>query len=307
MSEEGSQTIFHQALKAAVLLGVPIRLGHAHDPSLPSGNATAAKLAELQNVVPSTASIRSKLPSQYAAALAAFDSTASMPIVLKGLSIHGYCHRQLAQLLRSSATYLLILFSLGSFGLCFFRDLVTPSFVKMRQDLELPPAMIVDTASETTHWLTFLLVLMLVAIVVTAAVRFLGGTYWLAFWVGGRRFRNLLLAATAAEVSRAMLLKGVTLRDSVSIALDLVDANTKQRTMIQSSTVGLSEQSAVGSLGAIADNFQSAADDRLVVMKVALPMILVFCLGGAAVLAYCLALFMPLVMMIRDLAVPTSL
>ena len=112
-------------------------------------------------------------------------------------------------------------------------------------------------------------------------------------------------ASLALRTIQSLTSRGVSSHEAASIGCNLVGNDGSVRQTVDRALHGRErEELGANELATVAEHLQIAADNRLATLKVLLPSAILTVVGGSLVTAYCLALFWPLVTLIRDLTFP---
>ena len=305
---------FHRELKSALAARVPLELGYANGSS--GGMASVTKLdwlrnrieARLQDAHPVTGELNcgdDQIPLRYMAALHLFESTGDVSLSLEGLTTRVRSRQHLSRVLRSSLLYLsFVLFVIAVF-LSFYSRFIAPSMQEFRADLVLQPA--VD-APERTDLMQYAPVVVIgleaIAILVLLLTMF-GISTKLVSLLGGKRYSTDIAAAIALRAIRSMVGNGMNANKATMVGCQLVGYDRYLHSKIAATTSdrGLSKNSSC-QLDILADHFQFCAIGRLAVARAVLPMVLTVMIGGTACLGYALAIFWPLITLLKDLSLP---
>jgi type II secretory pathway component PulF len=132
-----------------------------------------------------------------------------------------------------------------------------------------------------------------------------GGASRLALWFGGRRVQTQRAAAFALRTIQSLTSRGVSTNEAISISCNLVGNDRGVRQIVDRALQGRERDDVgVDELATAAEHLQIAADNRLATLKVLLPSAILISVGGTLVVIYCLALFWPVITLIRDLTFP---
>ncbi|KLU03364.1 putative transmembrane protein [Rhodopirellula islandica] len=290
---------FHDGLAAAVMARVPIHLG--------TGGSVSGKLT-LEKVGLLKRQPAAEWPTRYRAAREVFDRTGNMQIVLDGLTHNTRSERTLSRLLWGSCIYLLTLAVVGYLGLAFFTHFIGPSINALRADMELVPSTpMVPRSDPIIDFLPTVLVVAPFILVGTCLLIWItGGVSRWATRLGGSAYIRDNASAVAMRSIAAMAKTGVPAEEAVNLSCDLLGSSPAARNQVQTTLRGrtLNAASEV-TLLRLGTHFRTSANNRMSVLKVALPIALTCLIGGTGALAYSLALFNPLVSLIHDLSKPT--
>ena len=298
---------FQNDLRAAVTAGVPIEIG-SKDSVAGNDRLTIAKLdawelavgprianGSLSEAMGSVA----ELPIRYRAALRVFDETDSMLAVLDGLTVRRCAREQVKRALRLTFIYLLLLLLVAFAGLLLFTTSVAPMVDAMRADMLLPAAINAPDRFDPMPWIPWLVKILGGSLVVALILMLAGGGTKLAMWLGGNHYVRCRVSAMTLRVVQMLVSEGVAIEDAVSVGHDLNGADASVRHEIQAV---LKNPNAAQDLNTIANFWTMAGNDRLAYLKLTTPVAMVSTIGGGIALLYCVAVFWPIVSVLKDLA-----
>ncbi len=296
---------FHDSLRAAVVAGVPLRMGPKNRQlDLHSLDRWQEALASHSGQTGSSGPVALKwgfdsnpgLPVGYRAALKVFLQTQSMSTVLDGLTVRRSAESKAMRSMRWAFIYLFLLLTVAYVGLSLFNNQVIPVVDEMRADLLLPAAIHAPARFDVTPWMpwaTTILGWSLVLILVGAA---LGGARWLLGRLGGQRYVHDCIAATTLRILQILVESGMPVDEATQVSCELTGAER----LVQSELKTVAE---------FPDQFESlasylaiSAERRLEHLRFATPIGLVCTVGGGVALLYCLAIFWPILSLLKDLA-----
>ena len=316
MSKAGL-TRFHGDLEAAVIAGVPLGLGKSSSSMLPGGKADMRKLAVLKDAVAGwvqqgqplreVAMRDRELPTQYGAALRIFAETGAMDQVLDGLMARGIIRRQLTALLRRTLAYLCLLMGLASVLLVFFSVAVLPSIAEMRHDMQLVPALAAAARTDGTHGLLAIILVFGIAAAIGLVTLLSGGAPRISWWFGGRRMQTHWLSVSAVQIVQLLTAKGLSLGEATALACQLVGDRGPVNQQIGAAVRDRGASAdPLKQLSVLASEYRSIAAIQLATLRVVLPIALLCLAGGTVVMIYGVAVFLPIILLLKDLAVPAS-
>lgn len=281
---------FYDELEAAIIARVPITLGNG-----PFSSRASVAQVHLLRLLPEGS-------GRVHAAKQVFSKTGSMAGVLDGLSVNQRVRQQLVRLVQTPLLYLLSIVLFASVGLLFFADAVAPGFEEMREDFRLP--LVIDAPERHINTGLMKTTSAGLAIAAMLGVVFLlgGGARIIAMRMGGFVYYRCQICSSVLRIAQSLVVSGMHSKDALILACDLVGADRESRDYVLNSADQRSEQS--GHFEGMYEHYQNVARSRLAVLRVAFPTIIVTLIGGAVVLLYCLALFGPVIDLIRDLALP---
>ena len=305
---------FHRELQAAVAARVPLELGPSRA-GVSTRRASLSNLTALENLVREHMSGRlsasqgaeddDRLPQRYCAALRLFEQTESTSLVLDGLSHRIRTRRQLSRILRWTLIYLTIVLIIAAILLSFFATFIAPTIDLFRNDLTLTPQSRTADGFDPLVWLPAAVTVVGLLVYVPIALLAFGGSSRLALWLGGRRVETQRAAALALRTIQSLTSRGISTREAASIGCNLVGNDRGVRQTVDRALQGRERDDLGGNeLATAADHLQVAADNRLAKLRVLLPSAILAVAGGTLVVTYCLALFWPLVTLIRYLTFP---
>ena len=124
----------------------------------------------------------------------------------------------------------------------------------------------------------------------------LGGVRWAVLRLGGHRYVHDCVSATALRILQWLADSGMPAEEAARVSCELADADPVVETEIKASAQ-FPEQ-----FGTLADYLAISADRTLEQLRIATPIGLVCTIGGGVALVYCLAIFWPILTMLKDLA-----
>ena len=302
-------TRFHDDLRAAVVAGVPLKIGERESKLL-----TLAKIDQLENQISPKLSTGNAIdertrqqffdsltefPLRYRAAIQVFDRLGSMTPVLDGLTAQILAERRVAGTLRWSFSYLLLLLLLAASGLSLFLVWVVPAIESMRADLLLPAAIDAPPRLDLIQWLPGVIVAFSFCFGLLVVWLLTGGVAKVAMWLGGRHFVRCQTSKTTLRTLNALVDSGMPIDLAVSTGCDLTGADAIIRRDIQSSAPAAISPA---QLQTLTNYLTISANQRLTSMSAAAPIALVATVGGVIGLIYCVSIFWPMIAMIKDMA-----
>jgi hypothetical protein len=136
-------------------------------------------------------------------------------------------------------------------------------------------------------WLTFLIIILS------------GGASKVAMWLGGNHLVRCRLSTLALRATQMLVDAGTPMEEAVMISCDLVGADARARNEIRNA---VAVPGNAQNLDTLADYLTVAGNDRLAYMELTTPMALISILGGAVALVYCVAIFWPIISLLKDLS-----
>jgi type II secretory pathway component PulF len=305
---------FHRELKAAVLARVPLELSVSR---IAFGKrATLGRLKSLELLIDERlgqgqtltqifSRESSDLPIRYREAFRVFDRIGDARLVLDGLANRVHLRRNLARVLRSTLAYLLAIFLLAAVLLSFFSDYVVPTIDLMRADLLLTTAIDAPKRFDATGLLPQIVTLLNLVVYVLFVLLLFGFSSKIVSWLGGRRYQTHGATAMALRTISALMASGMSAEEAAPIGCNLVGGDRAVRKQVGAAIEGRTlNANTAGQLDTVADHYQASATNRLAILKVALPVTMVAVIGGATTMGYSLAVFWPVVSLLKDLSIP---
>ena len=302
---------FHADLVAAIEAGVPIRFENS---SSSTGGSTRQLLADLnrwqtavQSQLGDLASVGfiesdwrtdGNISHRYLAALRTFAATDSLIPVLDGLTVQSLAHRQLYRALRWPAFYLGLVIFMALAGLIFFSQKIVPGYQVLQADLLLPAAIQSTERFDFLAWLPMLIYFLIVVLALFIIAMLFGGFHQFIMAWGGRRFVQSRVTATTVHVIPLLLTAGVSLPRAVAIACDLTGADPRTRQKMDSITC---TGATAGFWNGLFGYWLSASNHQLNHLVTSVPITMITTFGGTVGLLYGLAIYGPLVQLIKDL------
>ena len=102
----------------------------------------------------------------------------------------------------------------------------------------------------------------------------------------------------ALRVTQMLVEAGTPIDEAVSLSGDLTGADATVRRDIRKAVAGSID---AHNLDTLADYLTIAGNNRLAYMKMTTPIALVSVFGGSIALVYCMAIFWPIISMLKDL------
>ena len=304
---------FHNELKAARIAGVPIEIDEEPDPF--SRRLSLKQLDELKISNPNPSNSNSDdarsqlaalsqaiateqgLPKRFQAALQVFDQTGSMVPVLDGLSVQCISRQQVSRVMRRAFIYLIVLSAVAVSGLLIFKSRIAPFIVELRIEI----AQSGSTKSEQfdlTQWLALIITVIGCMLVLFAIWTLFGRASRIAIWLGGDHYLRCRTSASAIRTLQLLLDRGLPVNDAVSICCDLTGADKRMRKEVESA---VQNSQSAQNLYSLSDYLSILASQRLESMRVTAPTTLICSVGGIVALVYCVAIFWPIIALLKDL------
>jgi len=149
--------------------------------------------------------------------------------------------------------------------------------------------------------LALLLLLMLIWLAIGGATR-------TAMWFGGRQYVRCLSSATALRILQLLVDKGMGFNQAMEVSCDLAGVDSVGRREIgnviqqhQQDDSQPGPATSEGDLKAMANYMLVLAEYRIGKLQFSAPVVLVAFFGGVITLAYCTAIFSPIVNLLWDL------
>jgi len=298
---------FNNDLKAALIAGVPLEIGSS-DSATGTQCLTTAKLNQFENELLLAVSdenalehalqSNSEVPSRYLAALQVFERTDCMPIVLDGLTVRLGAQSQVNQALRWTFIYLFFLLAVACAGMWLFISRVLPEIELMRDDLLLPAAVNAPPSFDLTPWFPLILGVFGGGCLILLVLMLTGGVSKIAMWLGGKRFVECRLTMMALRLTKILMDEGMSSGKAITTACDLNGAGDRVRSEIQKTIEATRDGTDLDSL---ADYLTLAGNDRLAQLKTGTPIAVVSIVGGGIALVYCVAVFWPILSILKDM------
>jgi hypothetical protein len=117
-------------------------------------------------------------------------------------------------------------------------------------------------------------------------------------WLGGNQYLRCRQSTLALQVTQILAQDGMSHDEAIKIACDLAGADAKVRRNLQNT---VADPNPAQDLESLADYLTLAGNDRLAYMGTTTPIALVSIVGGAVALFYCLAVFWPIISILKDM------
>jgi hypothetical protein len=288
-------------LQAAIVAGVPLpwtpyQVNEYH--SVLSGAVNSGSSLD-QTLVDQTS-----VPEQFRAAVEVGHLGKSADLVLDGLSSKPLVRHQLTQLIRPSMWTLILIFGVSAGLLAAFGQRVAPRIERLRDDVARDVQIPMQSANSTT-WIPILVGLFAIAALGLAILVLAGGSHSVASVIGGREYQRCQETAEAIRIADRLIASAVPAEQAVRAACKLLDADpTTTRRVHNLISQGVGGSVEASTFASFAELFELAAVYRLAILRQLLSGLLVGIVGGSATIAYALALFWPIFLLLRDLALP---
>ena len=244
------------------------------------------------------------LQSRYRAALNVFFCTGSFDLVLDGLTARKLARSELARSIRWTLIYLTALLFGAATLLSFFNQSIVVVITQMRTDMTLVPA-VQSQQVDTVTWIPTLVGIFSWAWPALLLFVILGGSSYLAWCVGGWGYETDFQCAITLRMAGQLAKNSVPLDVAVAVASMVVGANRRVQNSVREAVQELDVESGIPTdLTVAVSDFQSAAERRLSMIQLVLPILMLTIVGGTAVLAYSVAVFWPVVALLKDLSLP---
>lgn len=314
-ASERSVSSYHQALQAALKLGAV----------LDQGSISPARLVKLEALsVASNArgssdaprrdtllrhyfgSAANDLPPKYAAGFCVYWLTGCAGLVLDALTLERQVQRELAWFIRPCVGYLLLLATVASMGylgvfsgLTALTDFQNDLLRQPRPSAEPLPGT-GDAAAPLTPWLG----LGVVVVLVIALCRPVSAM--IALGLGGGGYRRSRRSTVAARLRQELTAAGCHAAEAIRLAHELTAAPPLERKNGATATPASQLFSESARVAFLAEHYRLSGNQRLRLLRVVSPLVLVIGVGGLGVLVYCLLLFWPLSGLLFELAEPLA-
>ena len=282
-----NQKQFHNDLKAAIKMGVPIKIGLPSDDleHLESNDAAASN--------PSATS-----SERYASAKSIFAGTQSMVSVLDCLSVTASARRQVSKVLRRAFLYLFFFLLVAAWGLWLFTRSIAPTITAMREDLTKLAAINVPDSYDPIPF-SFLLIKIITASLIAMMIWFcIGGITRLTMWMGGSSYVRHSQIATALRTIQQLFASGMEMEEAIQNASVSITDRDDFRAELKSI---IGNEVTQERLHTLAEFHSVSARQRLSHLRVSTPMVLVSLFGGGFALLYCTTVFWPIASLIYDM------
>jgi hypothetical protein len=300
---------FHNDLLGALLAKVPIDFGsvsESADSSIAAlgGQADRVKLERLTEL----AGTSDELPIAYLAGLQLYEQQVPADVVLAGLSWQAESQGQIVRVVSRTVIYMLILAGVAVAGIAFHQAFVAPTIESFRQDVQLNVSLLESDptngalARPRNRLQSISIGTTIVSLAVLSVLALIGPSK-LVQRIGGTKYQSDRASLAATRVVRELIAARTGKHQAIQISADLVGGDSivdrKIRETVQSSDEPLELCIRLDSLAAY---FRTSAADRLMVMQSIVPTVMVVLIGGMIALAYGLAVFYPLIDVLKDLA-----
>ena len=307
---------FLNDLRAALLAGVPIDAGTDSVGST-ENLLTLSQLDQIEQQLVQSAPVdsqsslagssesaqvgsKSGLPKRLAVAADVFEATRDMPLVLRGLSVGIESTRKAVRSLQWTISYLVIVLLVAWLGMIFFAFHVVPTIQSMRADMVLSSHPELAEATGSLQWINYLALGFGILLFVTLVAFCLGGVRWFVMLIGGKAFVRARVEAMSNEISGRLLQSNIESDRSDKLGRELTGAKSKPSAEAESHDRTSSESADTQFFPSL--NLLNG-DHRLEQIRVSLPFVLIFFVGGCIALVYGAAVFAPIIQLLRDLAI----
>lgn len=289
---------FLNDLRAAVIAGVPIGVGQSMNGSMGSvENLLTTKSLDAIEEHGTFAGGNLKLPERLTAAHQVFSATNDMPLVLRALSAANHASRRAIRYLRWTIAYLVIVLLVAWLGMIFFAIVLVPEIESMRADFLFSRRPDVATSHTFLPWIGYLTWIFGALSLIALIALCVGGTRKFVMLAGGRYFVRSRVEASAAEVCSRLIESGIDPSQADELAFQLVGYEAKS---IGSTPTAF--RSPFDSSSAASVHLRSG-DRHLERIRATVPTVLVFLVGGCISLIYGVAVFAPILDLLRDLMI----
>ncbi len=292
---------FHNELKSVLAAGVSLGKPKLTNANLDRFESTILKGLDQNSNQPITKAFNSSdsshgLPPQYLAALETFEQTGSIAPVLDGLAEHSVVEDQLARIVRGAFLYLAIILAITVAGLCCFVWYVSPVLYGLRED---PGARAANRVTDLFDTSPLLLGVAVVIGIVLLAILFgmmAGRLGKIALWFGGKQYMRFKIVSRTLRILQTLLDSNMPVAEAVATSCQLTNADPAAAIDVESAAVNSDNPQVTK----IASYFSLLAGRRLNYLKVSIPSVLLFGVGGVATAIYCLALFSPIISLLQE-------
>jgi hypothetical protein len=254
----------------------------------------------------SFASRHSDLPPSYVAALRCVEKTGNLVLPLQGLAARRMAEQTLVSLLKRTLTYVTLVMLVAVAGLILYVNFVVPEIDAIRADLELPAAVRPVQRRDITGILSPFVWGIAVLWGLTLVWMLLGGTAKVVMMLGGKAFVRCQSTIIAIRIAQLLQAVGEDTEEAATIASVLTGLDERSlgqlRSDLQSSsTTPFNAPPTFDFTSSLATFLELSANQRLVYLRVGLPITIMTIAGGSVALLYCIAIYWPLIALIRDL------
>jgi hypothetical protein len=318
---------FHNALKAASSAGVrvdlhprrrfrfidrylgrlsPRELEQLHSKAL---SINVAHTETASDPWESFASRFANLPQSYIAALRVVEQTGNLVLPLQGLAARRMAEQTLSNLLKRTLIYVTLVLLVAVAGLIFYMYFVVPEIEAIRDDLKLPAAIRPVQRVNVTGFLAPFVWTLAALWILGVVWMLMGGTARVVMLLGGKTFVRCQNAIAALRIAQLLNVSGVETDESVTVAAVLTGLDNRSLGQMRSdlqrpSSSAVEPQPTFSFVNSLANFLELSAYRRLLYLRVGLPITIMTIAGGSVALLYCIAIFWPLIALIRDL--PTA-
>jgi hypothetical protein len=263
----------------------------------PHGNIGSFDGSNLNPAEKSWLTLAGELPDRFQAALQTFSATRSFTPVLEGLTVRGLALQQLRKVLRWPLIYLSAVLLLSVLGLSLFWYQVLPQIAIVRADT---PMATQAMSWDFQAWLPGLIIG--IALIAVGFMLFLlcGGFFRLLLWLGGASYVDSLCASTAQRIIPQLLYAGASSEQAISTSYAL--SGLKPEKQHRYFPIHRSTDHDVWLQGS--EYWMLIADLHLTRLKMLFPILTVTLIGGSVALIYAVAIYGPVVVMLRSFSVP---
>lgn len=292
---------FHNELKSVLAAGVSLGKPKLTKAKLDRFEATILKGLDPNANQPITKALETPdlshgLPSQYLAALKTFEHTGSISPVLDGLAEYSVVENQLARVVRGALVYLAIILAITAAGLCCFVWYVSPVLYGLREDPSAKAANRVTDLFDTSPLLLGVAVVIGIVLLAILFGMMAGQLGKIALWFGGKQYMRFKIASRALRVLQTLLDSNMPVAEAVATSCQLTNADPAAIADVESATINSDNLQVTK----IASYFSLLAGRRLDYLKISIPSVLLFGVGGVATAIYCLAVFSPIISLLEE-------
>jgi len=294
-------TRYHQDLIGATFARIPIDFGNVPSTATTSnaalgGRANLKKITRLRELNGEPAD----LPISYSAGLRLYQQSVSADVVLNGLSCQALSRRQISSIASRSVVYVLLVGVVAVIGLAVHNSFVTPTFDAFRADLQLDS--VVQEPTGTHLFQTLATSISIVALIVLTIVLLIGPARWV-HWFGGKKYKMDQAALAATRAAKESIVRGTEKHEAIRVASDLVGGIPAVKRQLTDAVEFSDDAAELGErLNSLAAYLHATAIDRLAVMHALVPTVIVTGIGGLIALTCGLAVFLPLIDVLKQLA-----
>lgn len=239
-----------------------------------------------------------------------FEASGDIGLVLDGYTLSSKAENDLTRVIRPTWFYLCISWIVGCCGFAYFAYFVSPWIDILKEDFALRPIYEASTRLVSTSSLQSIAWVAPVVVFVWLVVGTSGLCGKLMLALGGRRYAKQRRSQWRAQACDALLAQGYGLTDAKRLTDAFlgggkVKVDVSESDGVVGSKVEPSETvQATRRFSTVANLHRQDASDRLAIMRVVVPALLIALVGGVIVTSYCIVLFHPLVDLLFQLTQP---